>query len=308
MVSLLCSLGPEMTHNCVNRLISLVVLDTVSKTGADVGDILAKINRKEDIAILNWLTPVDYTSQQRDFIHRRHLKSGQWFLASKVYQDWLNTNNQTLFCPGIPGAGKTILASIVVEDLITRTIEHGKTGVAYIYFSFRRKNEQTIDHVIRCLLKQLARGLSSLPKDVKYLHEREQEQGTQPSSDDIFAALQTCSAAYSRVFVILDALDECQNFHRYLSTLLFQVEGLRASTKLNLFATSRPIPDIEILFEKHIKQEIRASDEDVHNYIEGHIAHFPKFVLRDQCLQDQIKDELVQTVEGMYEFANIRYV
>jgi hypothetical protein len=39
---------------------------------------------------------------------RKHGGVGQWLLSSNEFQGWLNQNKQTLFCPGIPGAGKTM--------------------------------------------------------------------------------------------------------------------------------------------------------------------------------------------------------
>lgn len=76
--------------------------------------------------ILDWLTPVEYASQQHDFIHRRQSGTGQWLLDSSEYQTWVNSmsQGQSLYCPGISGAGKTIFSAIVVEDLITR---HGSS-------------------------------------------------------------------------------------------------------------------------------------------------------------------------------------
>jgi hypothetical protein len=49
----------------------------------------------------------------------------EWLLDSDEFQTCLDTDKQTLFCPGIPGAGKTILSSIVVDYLMlsSRTIQ-----------------------------------------------------------------------------------------------------------------------------------------------------------------------------------------
>jgi hypothetical protein len=77
-------------------------------------------DNKEYQEIPDWLTPVDYGPQQSDYIKRRQQGTGQWLLDSAKYQAWLTTSKQTLFCPGIPGAGKTILISIIVDNLITR--------------------------------------------------------------------------------------------------------------------------------------------------------------------------------------------
>lgn len=70
--------------------------------------------------ILDWLSPLDFTSQQNDFIRRRQADTGLWLLQSKEYQHWVTTAKETLFCPGMPGAGKTVLTSIVIEDLYER--------------------------------------------------------------------------------------------------------------------------------------------------------------------------------------------
>src|SRR5438045_2885380 len=81
--------------------------------------------------ILDWLTPVNYASQQNDYLRRRQSGTGQWLLDSEEYQAWLKTSKQTLFCPGIPGAGKTILTSIVISDLCNKFHNDITIGIAY---------------------------------------------------------------------------------------------------------------------------------------------------------------------------------
>src|ERR1700759_771510 len=58
--------------------------------------------------IQSWLTSVNYGPYQSDIIARRQGGTGEWILKSHEFQEWLKQNHQTLFCPGIPGAGKTI--------------------------------------------------------------------------------------------------------------------------------------------------------------------------------------------------------
>jgi hypothetical protein len=107
-------------------------------------------------AILDWLTPIDYAPLQNDFIARRQEGTGQWLLDSVKFQTWLETDRQTLFCPGIPGAGKTILTSIVVEKLTTRFNDDKSIGIAYLYCNVRRQDQQKICDLLASLLKQLA--------------------------------------------------------------------------------------------------------------------------------------------------------
>lgn len=221
-------------------------------------------------------------------------------MNSEAYRHWSNTRNQTLFCPGIPGTGKTILSSIVINELIIKASKQGNIGVAYVYFNFRRKSEQTIDNILRCLLKQLARALPSMPHGVKSLYDRETKQGTRTSPGEIVAALRSVSAIYSQVFIIIDALDECETSRGYLSALLSQIESLRPSTDLRLFATSRHIPDIEEKFKGCLTQEISASEEDVRKYVDGNMSYYlPGFAQKNSPLKCEIRDELVKVVDGM---------
>ena len=161
-------------------------------------------------AVLDWLTSIDYAPQQNDFIARRQEGTGQWLLDSTEYQSWRKTNKQTLFCPGIPGAGKTILTSIIVEELTTRFSDDPTTGIAYIYCNFRRQDEQKINDLLTSLLKQLAESQTSLPSTVKELYDRHKTKRTRPSLEEISRSLQAVTMLYSRVFLIVDALDECQ--------------------------------------------------------------------------------------------------
>jgi hypothetical protein len=87
--------------------------------------------------ILEWLNPMDYASQQSDFIARRQEGTGEWLLESSNFQDWLRNSGQTLLCPGMPGAGKTVLKSIVVDYLCDNFQDNTTVGIAYLYCNFR---------------------------------------------------------------------------------------------------------------------------------------------------------------------------
>ncbi|KAH8728255.1 hypothetical protein GQ44DRAFT_599760, partial [Phaeosphaeriaceae sp. PMI808] len=166
-----------------------------------------------------------------------------------------------------PGAGKTILTSIVVEELTTRFGSDKSIGVAYLYCNFQQQGKQKAQDLLESLLKQLAQGLSSLPDTVKWLHGKHKDKTTRPSFDEISKTLQSVAAIYSRVFIIVDALDECHCRTKFLS----EIFSLQAQAGANIFATSRPIPDIEGEFKGCLTREILASDGDVCRYLDGHM-------------------------------------
>jgi cell division protein FtsB len=250
-------------------------------------------------SILTWLTPTDYTAQQHDFVSRRQAGTGQWLLDSAEFRAWLETDKQTLFCPGIPGAGKTILTSIVVQELTTRFRNDESIGIAYLYYNFRRQDEQKVDDLLASLLKQLSQERTFLPDCVETLYENHKEKRSQPSFDEISRTFQSVTAIFSKVFIIIDALDECRTTNGCRTKLLTEIFSAQANSKANIFATSRFMPEVIEKFEGSISLEIRASEEDVQRYLDSHMFRLPAFVRRNPDLQEEIKMRIVLLVKGM---------
>jgi hypothetical protein len=246
-------------------------------------------------AVLDWITPIDYAPQQNDFITRRQEGTGQWLLDSTEFHAWVETDKQTLFCPGIPGAGKTILTSIVVDYLYTKFRKDPSIGIAYLYCNFRRQHEQKPEDLIASLLKQLLQELSFVPESVRILYNKP----TRPSLDEISKTLHSIITNFSKVYIVVDALDECQLSGRYRSKFLSNIFSLQAKSTTKLFTTSRPIPDIEKEFKGCLSKEILASNEDVERYLDGHMSQLPAYVLSKPNLQKEIKTEIVKAVKGM---------
>ncbi|UPL02096.1 hypothetical protein LCI18_013030 [Fusarium solani-melongenae] len=260
-------------------------------------------DNQQGLRALDWLTPLHYDAQQQDFISRRQPGTGKWLLDSKEYQSWLTTVGHTLFCPGMPGAGKTILTSTVVEDLTTRFGGDKNTAIAYIYFNFRRQDDQKLIDLLACILRQSIKQLAQLPDSVSAL---EKKCGNKrPSLDELSRTLQSVAAAYSRVFIVVDALDECQASDGCRTRLLSELFELQAKCGVNIFATSRFIPDVVGMFENGTTLEIRASSEDVERYVKGRMDHLQPFVHRNKQLQEEIKVGISEAVDGMFLLAQI---
>ena len=255
--------------------------------------------REEYQAIMNWLAPVGYARQHSDFISRRQEGTGQWLLDSDEFHRWLEQKQQTLFCPGIPGAGKTMITSIVVDNLCSRFGNDGSIGIAYLYCNFRQRQDQRPVDLLASLLGQLVQGQPSVSNSMQSLYESHKAKQTRPSFDEISHALQSIMASYSRTFIVIDALDECGISDGSYRKFLSDIFNLQAKTKANLFATSRLIPDITDEFRGSPSLEIRANDGDVRRYLDGHMSQLRSFVSRNPKLQDEIKTEIVKAVDGM---------
>ncbi|KAI0449366.1 hypothetical protein F5B21DRAFT_494476 [Xylaria acuta] len=287
------------------KKISELVLASVSRIEENVEALKSKANSKEDLKVLDWISQVDYGPQQSDFFRRAQPGTCQWFLNSVKYQDWLNTVTKTLFCPGIPGAGKTVLASIVINDLWRRFRKNNSIGIVYIYCNFRHKDEQTLEGLKSIVLKQLAERQSPLPEGLKSLYRDHKAARTRLSPEELSNALHYAFAAYSRVYIVTDALDECEASGGCRDRFLSEIFNAQSNGKVSFMATSRDNPEIQDKFKGSAILEIRANNDDVERYLDDHMLALPAFIKDDFDLRQYIKTGISRAADGMFLLAQL---
>ncbi len=194
-----------------------------------------------------------------------------------------------------------MIAAIVIEDLATRYTQASDVGVAFVYCNFRRREEQTADQLLASILKQLSRQRPVHPDHLKELWNTHKQKDTRPSFDDISKILRLTASSFSRVFVVVDAVDECQASDGCRITFLNAIQSMQKELGVNVLATSRFIPEIVDHFRAvgSVTLEISASREDVERYIEGNMMRLPSIVQRNPKLQADIKDSISGAVDGM---------
>ncbi|OOG00107.1 hypothetical protein ASPCADRAFT_204006, partial [Aspergillus carbonarius ITEM 5010] len=128
----------------LNLLIEKINSDILLDVKDEVGQLRQYQESTRRQEIIDWLAPVNFTGQQSNTFHRRQKGTGAWFLATEEFTKWSDIRNSILFCPGIPGAGKTFLTSIVVDHLEHTFGPDPKVGIAYLYCNFRQQHEQKI--------------------------------------------------------------------------------------------------------------------------------------------------------------------
>jgi Cdc6-like AAA superfamily ATPase len=246
--------------------------------------------------MLDWLTSVDFAAQQSDVISRRQEGTGTWFTDSPKFHSWVHGSNQTLFCPGIPGAGKTMIAAITV-DYLWKHVQSKDIGVAYIYYNYKTQVDQTAINLAAAILKQLVQERPSIAEPMANLYNRHADRRTYPSLEEIQSALQIVVSNYSKVYVVVDALDECLKDHR--SQLLVMLRDLQSNRNVSFMATSRFIPEVVQQFTLSSMLEVRADDSDVKHFVAGQMYRLPRCVQRDDKLQEAIQDGISTAVDGM---------
>ncbi|KAI0412872.1 ankyrin repeat-containing domain protein [Xylaria grammica] len=256
-------------------------------------------HRDEEEAILHWLSQIDFADQQTDLLRRREPGTGEWLLASSKYRSWIKSRRRTLFCPGVPGAGKSMIASIVIDDL-SKTFRHDNSvAVAYMFYNFRCMHEQQPEDLLASLVKQILHD-RPVPAEVKDLFTVHKPRRTRPSLTEISSVLSSICALFTNVFIVVDALDECQREQR--EKFLSEIFNLQKTKPLNLFATSRMIPEIEGLFDDSEQLEVRATIDDVHKYLDTRTSRLPTFI---RGIRDEIKTEICKAVDGIFLLAQL---
>jgi hypothetical protein len=84
----------------------------------------------------------------------RHPTTGFWLTRDDTFQEWLNEIGSCLWLSGIPGAGKSVLSTLVIEECIKNS--GNRRAVAYYYCDYKDINSQKPESLLgtcsrRCL-------------------------------------------------------------------------------------------------------------------------------------------------------------
>jgi hypothetical protein len=171
-------------------------------------------------------------------------------------------------------------------------------GVACIYLNHKEANDQTPSKLLAALWRQLVYGMdvSDIAKD---LYARHQEKGTAPSLKEVLEVLRSNLVEFSKVFVVVDAIDEYPEAQRWI---LLQCLAELMGPKMNLMVTSRPhvlagsaLPNVKTL-------EIAAMPQDIQKYVDMRIDLSPRLcnhVQKRPELRKDIHEKIIGTVHGM---------
>jgi hypothetical protein len=226
---------------------------------------------------MEWLSPTDFPAQQHDSISRKQHGTGQWFLDSAEFKKWLDGPERTLFCPGIPGAGKTMMAAIAI-DYLRQMPRSDDIGIAFLFCSYKAQVDQNARNLLAAVLKQLLQGRPDNTAPVMGIHDHHSKRGTKPSLDELTQALLSLCSSYSTVYITVDALDECSNTSGVRRQLIDKLRSLQANKNVRLLFTSRFIPEVTEDFQSSPWLEVRASEEDVRRFVVGQISRLPNCI------------------------------
>lgn len=145
--------------------------------------------------------------------------TGKWILKKEKVRNWREApspRDSSVWINGIPGAGKTVLASVIIEDCL----QDSSIKTAYFYCKHADTEKNTSMAIFRGLLSQLlTQNRSILP----YCYEKTLARGelTLTSTVTAQALLELFFESSPRQYVIIDGLDECGAVERKLALSFF---------------------------------------------------------------------------------------
>lgn len=163
-------------------------------------------------------------------------------------------------------------------------------AVVYIYLIYDHRQEQTALDVLKCLLKQLVRQSESVPP----MLESAESNDSHLSAADISNIFVSCSKHFSKVFVVVDALDECDQMQREILVPFLQH---LIQVGLKVFYTARP--DLQSMFTANrvTHLEISAKETDLKMYLTERLERSDP---KHEFDRNAIIMKIVSEAKGMY--------
>jgi hypothetical protein len=230
-------------------------------------------------------------------------------LDSEVYLKWKTDVfpvSSFIWLHGIPGCGKTILSSTVIQDVSKYCDSDPGKVVAYFYFDFNDGNKQKPELMVRSLICQLSEQCVKMPVTLEALYSSCDKGNRQPSINALMGVLQHMVLEFPQLYLVLDALDECAQ-RGELMGILEQIAGWQLD-RMHVLITSRKEQDIEsslssIVDTKHVVcLQSQAVDKDIRKYVRQRLSEDKSLEkwYKNPDIRQEIETTLIQGAHGMY--------
>ncbi|KAH7343012.1 hypothetical protein BKA65DRAFT_587311 [Rhexocercosporidium sp. MPI-PUGE-AT-0058] len=295
----------ERHRDLVDREASTIAIIEAKKWRAKQQDNLEQLeDERRDRQLqdcISWLA-IDDRSQE-DALEKlsdlRQEGTCDWILESSQLRTWVEDRNAepVLWLKGIPGAGKSVLTSHVIQKLR----ENSDFTTVFFFCNSRTDSVDLCSQVLRTLILELLRSQHHL---TSHIFEHFARQRQTPSLGQIKKLLPDLLSAVSSVRIVIDGLDECQEkSQKVILTELLSAAKASTST-CKIFLSSRVETFISKAMRKKPiislteKREKTKVDEDIRDYVRHSLMP-----LRDNfpgTLVDDVERTVVRKAQGMF--------
>ncbi|KAF2477099.1 uncharacterized protein BDR25DRAFT_251675, partial [Lindgomyces ingoldianus] len=226
--------------------------------------------------IRQWLSAPDPSTNYQKALKQRQADTGLWFLESEKYTRWKTEVSSPLWLYGIPGCGKTILSSAIVQNVLQHCHDDPGKVVAYFFFDFNDAQKQDPEKMLRSLICQLSQQSIKIPAGLDALFSSCENGHRQPSVNSLLEVTQGMIREFPQTYVVLDALDECSQRADLMDMLKAMADWQLQN--FHLVVTSRRQRDIESILEglvdcqNAICLQSKLVDKDIRRYVRQRLS------------------------------------
>ena len=182
---------------------------------------------------------------------------------------------------------------MVIDNLFNQAL--GKdVAVVGLYCDFHTREEQSTTNMLGLMLKQLA-SRGGIPEYTRKAFDKAKKElgGRSLQLPGMVDMLKEAIKPLSRLFICIDALDECTPKHR--RELIQSLRNiLRVLPGTRVFLTGRPHIDDEIgtCFSKTIRIPLSPTRGDIMSYLEMRLDNDTD----PKAMNDQLRSEIMKTI------------
>ncbi|KAF4831931.1 Vegetative incompatibility protein HET-E-1 [Colletotrichum tropicale] len=268
--------------------------DTARKT-TQIQEALSESQRHE---VFKWLVDVDPSS-----LHHRAQKNYEpgtcdWAESLPEWHKYLGGRERCLWVHGIPGAGKTILASRLIEKIENHCeVSTSEKLLSIYYYCYFGHNQDEASSLLKWILNRLCREADGVSDHLWRLFKH----GGAPSLTSLLTAVERALEPFHTVYVTIDAIDESSPREDLLKIIRDLATDLRFH-KIRLLLTSREYFDIEkilIEFSSSISMRNPFLDADIYHYTQSRLQREGRTKQWPEELQQQAVEALSRGAKGM---------
>lgn len=204
-----------------------------------------------------------------------------------------------LWLTGVPGAGKTVLSSFVINRCSEVSGEEPSPPVLYFFFKMTDSDKNSILAVTSSLVYQLYSLFpASLCTDIVSLRD---ESGKEKALSDqrLWNLFLKHAKKMPNLTIVLDALDECDEVDVFLGRVLSLLQCCPAK----VLVVSRKEENIALALTNHPHIAIGEEDveDDIRSYVTAEIENIPRF--QGKPVQRRMISALTSGHGGMFLWA-----
>lgn len=250
---------------------------------------------KHRVALLDWLSSLSFRAAYDQRCDEHLDGTGSWLLSSETYKTWKSGNkSDLLWVKGKPGSGKSVLAAVTITDLKLEV--EPETALGYAFCRRGEKSFQDPTAVFGALAMQVSK-LKLAIDPVLEMECKASHLTASPSHRAISLIMASAAKQFKRIFLVVDALDECENNDQLAQDLLGLVEN-EGFPPIKVIVFSRLEYNLEECFRpyKKIEPDLGANEEDLKSYIYSLFPDNPG----KKTVNPEIRDVCIAKANGMF--------